>query len=41
MTELMDLAWGRENHLGLDWNHWRRMNVHDEPTSIVKLPESP
>ena len=20
MTELMDLAWGRENHLGLDWN---------------------
>jgi hypothetical protein len=42
MAELMDLAWGREIHLGLDLNEepMEGNNVDDQPTPIVKLPQA-
>ena len=42
MVELVDLAWGREIHLGLDLNEepMEGNDVDDQPTPIVKLPQA-
>ena len=42
MVELVDLAWGRQIHLGLDLNEkpMKGNGVHDQPTPIVKLPKA-
>ena len=39
MVELVDLAWGREIHLGLNMNEqpMEGNGVDDQPTPIVKL----
>ena len=37
MDESLDLAWGREIHLGLDLNEEL---VDDQPTPMVKLPQA-
>ena len=42
MVELVDLAWGRENHLGIDFNEepMKGNDMDDQPTPIVKLPQA-
>ena len=42
MVELVDVAWGREVHLGLDLNErpMERNDVDDQPTLVVKLPQA-
>ena len=42
MAKLVDLAWGRDVHLGLDLNEeeMEENDVHDQPTPIVKLPQT-
>ena len=42
MDELLDLAWGREIHLGLDLNEepMEENDVDDQPTPMVKLPQA-
>jgi hypothetical protein len=43
MVELVDLAWGREFHLGLHLNEepiGGGDDVDDQPTPIVKLPQA-
>ena len=42
MVELVDVAWGREVHLGLDLNErpMKRNDVDDQPTLVVKLPQA-
>ena len=42
MVELVDLAWGRENHLGIDFNEepMKGNAMDDQPTPIIKLPQA-
>ena len=42
MAKLVDLAQGREVHLGSNWNEepLEENNVDDQPTLIVKLPQA-
>ena len=42
MLELVDLAWGRKIHLGLNLNEepMEGNDVDDRPTPIVKLPQA-
>ena len=42
ITKLMDLAWGRKNHLGLDLNEEpvEKNDADDWPTPIVKHPQA-
>ena len=42
MAKLVDQAWGREIHLGLDLNEepMEGKDVDDQPTLIVKLPRA-
>ena len=42
MADLVDLAWGREIHLGLDSNEEAMKGnvVDNQPTTIVKLPRA-
>ena len=42
MIKLVDLAWGREVHLDLDLNEelMEGINVDDQPTPVVKLPQA-
>ena len=42
MVELLDLAQGREVHLGLNLNQepMKENNVEDQPTLIIKLPQA-
>jgi hypothetical protein len=42
MVELVDLAWGRKIHLGLDRKKepMKGNDVDDQPTPIVKLPQA-
>ena len=39
MIELVDFAWGRKIHLGLDLNE-EPMDGNDRPTPIVKIPQA-
>ena len=41
MAKLVNSEWGRENHLGLDFNEepMEGNDVNDQPTPIVKLPQ--
>ena len=42
MVELVDLAWGRKIHSGLDLNKepMEGNDVDDQPSPIVKLPQA-
>ena len=42
MVGLVDLAWGREIHLGLHLNEepMEGNDVEDQPTPIIKLPQA-
>ena len=42
VVELVDLAWNREVHMGLDLNEksMEGNDVDDRPTPIVKLPQT-
>ena len=41
MAKFVDLAQGREVHLGSDWNEEpKENNVDDQPTLIVRLPQT-
>ena len=42
MAKLVDLAWCREVHLGLDFNEepMEGNDVNDQPTPLVKLPKA-
>ena len=42
MVELFHLAWGRQIHLGLDWNEepMEGIDVNDQPTPTLKLPQA-
>ena len=42
MAELVDLDWGREIHLGLDFDEKKVKgnDVDDQPTPIAKLPQA-